>query len=219
MRLLGFIDRKRQVGVQLAEKEPRTVIAVDQVGVLSYPPDTGFFGDRLLENGRGSRIVLPHRARGRSGSVQRGALLQLLPDQGCGPQRLGSRVSGRGVRERPGRGWAQASAGAASGTLDLEGCLQEGTTAGNNAASACGHKASAVAADAASDESGAPLFTARMSLFMRGEGGFGGPSGPKVANEPPDRERLRARGRSFNLAASTDRWLAAIERVIEARAT
>ena len=39
-----------------------------------------------------------------------------------------------------------------------------------------------------SDESGDPLFTTRMSLFMRGEGGFGGPSGPKVGNEAPDRE-------------------------------
>ncbi len=38
------------------------------------------------------------------------------------------------------------------------------------------------------DESGEPLFTNRMSLFLRGEGGFGGPSGPKVENAPPDRE-------------------------------
>ncbi len=35
---------------------------------------------------------------------------------------------------------------------------------------------------------GEPLFTNRFSMFMRGEGGFGGPSGPKPANEPPDRE-------------------------------
>ena len=27
-----------------------------------------------------------------------------------------------------------------------------------------------------------------MSLFLRGEGGFGGPSGPPVSNVPPDRE-------------------------------
>ncbi|NRA04539.1 MAG: MaoC family dehydratase N-terminal domain-containing protein [Myxococcales bacterium] len=38
------------------------------------------------------------------------------------------------------------------------------------------------------DESGEPLFTSRMSLFLRGEGGFGGPSGPKVENVRPDRE-------------------------------
>ena len=38
------------------------------------------------------------------------------------------------------------------------------------------------------DPSGARLFTSRMSLFLRGEGNFGGPSGPKVANEAPDRE-------------------------------
>lgn len=40
----------------------------------------------------------------------------------------------------------------------------------------------------ARDESGDPLFTSRMSLFLRGEGGFGGPSGPPVGNVPPDRE-------------------------------
>ena len=40
----------------------------------------------------------------------------------------------------------------------------------------------------ASDEQGEPLYTNRMSLFLRGEGGFGGPSGPKVGNEPPERE-------------------------------
>jgi acyl dehydratase len=38
------------------------------------------------------------------------------------------------------------------------------------------------------DAEGAPLFTNRMSLFLRGEGGFGGPSGPIVQNEAPDRE-------------------------------
>ena len=39
-----------------------------------------------------------------------------------------------------------------------------------------------------SDESGDPLFTNRFSMYMRGEGGFGGPSGPKSGNEPPARE-------------------------------
>ncbi len=37
------------------------------------------------------------------------------------------------------------------------------------------------------DASGATLFYNRLSLFIRGEGGFGGDSGPKPANEAPDR--------------------------------
>jgi len=41
---------------------------------------------------------------------------------------------------------------------------------------------------ASSDESGAPLFTNRFSLFLRGEGGFGGEPGPKAGNQAPDRE-------------------------------
>ena len=36
-------------------------------------------------------------------------------------------------------------------------------------------------------DDGQPLFTTRMSLFLRGEGGFGGPAGPKAANEAPGR--------------------------------
>jgi len=39
----------------------------------------------------------------------------------------------------------------------------------------------------ARDESGEPLFTNRFSLFIRGEGGFGGESGPKAGNAAPDR--------------------------------
>jgi len=39
-----------------------------------------------------------------------------------------------------------------------------------------------------SDEDGDPLYSVRMSLFLRGEGGFGGPEGPKPANVAPDRE-------------------------------
>lgn len=38
------------------------------------------------------------------------------------------------------------------------------------------------------DESGDPLFTNRFSLFLRGEGGFGGEPGPKVQNAAPDRD-------------------------------
>jgi acyl dehydratase len=38
------------------------------------------------------------------------------------------------------------------------------------------------------DESKQPLFTNRFSLFLRGEGGFGGEPGPKAANTPPERE-------------------------------
>jgi acyl dehydratase len=38
------------------------------------------------------------------------------------------------------------------------------------------------------DEAGEPLFTNRFSLFLRGEGGFGGESGPKAGNQPPERE-------------------------------
>jgi len=37
-------------------------------------------------------------------------------------------------------------------------------------------------------DSGALLYTTRMSAFIRGEGGFGGPGGPKPGNEPPERE-------------------------------
>ena len=38
------------------------------------------------------------------------------------------------------------------------------------------------------DESGKPLFTNRFSLFLRGEGGFGGEPGPKAGNLRPDRD-------------------------------
>ncbi len=37
------------------------------------------------------------------------------------------------------------------------------------------------------DTSGTPLFTNRYSLFLRGEGGFGGESGPSAGNAPPER--------------------------------
>ena len=37
------------------------------------------------------------------------------------------------------------------------------------------------------DEAGESLFTNRCSFFVRGEGGFGGDSGPKAGNQPPER--------------------------------
>lgn len=40
---------------------------------------------------------------------------------------------------------------------------------------------------AVTDGDGDPLYTNRMSLFLRGEGGFGGPKGPDVSNAKPDR--------------------------------
>jgi acyl dehydratase len=39
----------------------------------------------------------------------------------------------------------------------------------------------------AKDEQGEDLFTNRFSLFIRGEGGFGGDSGPKAGNQAPER--------------------------------
>jgi acyl dehydratase len=51
-----------------------------------------------------------------------------------------------------------------------------------------GKAALAVMEVAVRDEQDEPLFTNRMSLFLRGEGGFGGPAGPKVGNVPPERE-------------------------------
>ena len=41
---------------------------------------------------------------------------------------------------------------------------------------------------AARNEDGEPLFTTRSSLFLRGEGGFGGPPGPPAGNAAPERE-------------------------------
>jgi acyl dehydratase len=40
---------------------------------------------------------------------------------------------------------------------------------------------------ATKEQGGAPLFTNRFSLFLRGEGGFGGDAGPKAGNEAPSR--------------------------------
>ncbi|HIE22018.1 MAG TPA: 3-alpha,7-alpha,12-alpha-trihydroxy-5-beta-cholest-24-enoyl-CoA hydratase, partial [Acidimicrobiia bacterium] len=38
------------------------------------------------------------------------------------------------------------------------------------------------------EKTGEPLFTNRASIFVRGEGGFGGESGPSTRIPPPDRE-------------------------------
>ena len=48
-------------------------------------------------------------------------------------------------------------------------------------------KAALVVLEVKTSEGGAPLFTNRFSLFLRGEGGFGGDAGPKAGNEAPSR--------------------------------
>jgi acyl dehydratase len=48
-------------------------------------------------------------------------------------------------------------------------------------------KAALVIVEYATSDRDGPLYTNRMSLFLRGEGGFGGPSGPKPSNERPAR--------------------------------
>jgi len=50
-------------------------------------------------------------------------------------------------------------------------------------------KAALVVLEVATREKGGePLFTNRFSLFLRGEGGFGGESGPKAGNAAPERD-------------------------------
>jgi len=49
-----------------------------------------------------------------------------------------------------------------------------------------GKAALVIVENVASDADG-PLFTNRMSLFLRGEGGFGGPGGPKAGHARPER--------------------------------
>ena len=51
-----------------------------------------------------------------------------------------------------------------------------------------GKAALVIVENTSKDESGEPLFTIRMSLFLRGEGGFGGPSGPPPRHVKPERE-------------------------------
>ena len=50
-----------------------------------------------------------------------------------------------------------------------------------------GKAAVAIMQIASKDAAGKPLFTVRMALFLRGEGGFGGPPGPKTGNVAPER--------------------------------
>jgi acyl dehydratase len=50
-------------------------------------------------------------------------------------------------------------------------------------------KAALVVLEVASqDPKGKPIFTNRFSIFLRGEGGFGGEAGPKAGNQPPERK-------------------------------
>ena len=47
---LRWVDGQRQIGVDLAEEEPRAAIAADEVRVLAYPSETGVPGQGLLED-------------------------------------------------------------------------------------------------------------------------------------------------------------------------
>jgi len=49
-------------------------------------------------------------------------------------------------------------------------------------------KAALVILEYDTSDADGPLYTTRMSAFIRGEGGFGGPSGPKPGNAAPERE-------------------------------
>ena len=48
-------------------------------------------------------------------------------------------------------------------------------------------KAALIVMEAVSSDKDGPLFTNRTGIFARGEGGFGGESGPPVGNHPPQR--------------------------------
>lgn len=48
-------------------------------------------------------------------------------------------------------------------------------------------KAALIVMETVSSDKDGPLFTNRTGIFARGEGGFGGESGPPVGNQPPDR--------------------------------
>jgi len=49
-------------------------------------------------------------------------------------------------------------------------------------------KAALVILEYATSDADGPLYTTRMSAFIRGEGGFGGPAGPKPGNQAPERD-------------------------------
>lgn len=49
-------------------------------------------------------------------------------------------------------------------------------------------KAALAVVEVESADAEGPLFTNRFSLFLRGEGGFGGEAGPKAGNQAPERE-------------------------------
>lgn len=64
----------------------------------------------------------------------------------------------------------------------------DSTTTGRIAAVYDKRKAAVLVVEASTaDEKGKRLFTNRFSIFLRGEGGFGGPSGPAGENRSPDR--------------------------------
>lgn len=48
-------------------------------------------------------------------------------------------------------------------------------------------KAALIVMETVSSDTGGPLFTNRFGIYARGEGGFGGESGPPAANKAPDR--------------------------------
>ncbi len=61
------------------------------------------------------------------------------------------------------------------------------TTKGKVAAIYDKGKAALVVVETTSSDAAGPLFVNRFSLFLRGEGGFGGESGPPAGNVAPDR--------------------------------
>ncbi len=89
------VDRQRQVGVELAEKEPGTGLAVEQIGVLADPAEPG-----LLAPGPSPA---PGRSRRRPGSrTRRPARRCARPASAAGyAAACGSRDRARSARRRP----------------------------------------------------------------------------------------------------------------------
>ncbi len=101
------------------------------------------------------------------------------------------RGSGRGLTEIPGVSFNMAMM--LHGEQDIEIHRQLPTEASQKTESRIadvfdkGKAALLIMESKTRDENDEPLYTTRSSLFIRGEGGFGGPSGPKAANQAPDR--------------------------------